>query len=174
MAWQSQSGRETFMGICYTYQEITPLRGACDTPKRLALSSSKETTMRKQYATGDAFQCQPMPSTVGLRDVAKVDVTTLPAVLLAKRRDLPSNPGIYFVCATVGSILYIGRALSLRTRWSKHHRLEELLAIPYVSIAWLIHEAVEELAGIEAAFITRFHPPLNGRQTMLRPFWETA
>lgn len=93
-------------------------------------------------------------------DVSTVNISTLPSLPVAKRRELPNCPAVYFAISESREILYIGRSRSLVERWRAHHRIEQFLETP-VLIAWLSVENSSELNAIERALIRRFSPPLN-------------
>jgi hypothetical protein len=104
-----------------------------------------------------------------LVNLENLDLATLPNMPLTERKNLPPRPGIYFVFNQSEELVYIGRTISLCLRWSKHHRLQELLRMPHARIAWFAHDDVEDLPAIEAAFISKCQPQLNGRR-LLQPF----
>ena len=83
------------------------------------------------------------------------------SALVADTRSLPNKPGIYY--AVKGSqVLYIGKALSLRQRWSgnNHKQKERLLRMGGVVLFYRF--ALEyRLLLEEAKEIQLFDPPLN-------------
>ena len=93
--------------------------------------------------------------------VQKIEWQALSSVLVVDRRQLPDSPGIYFVLGTDNQVFYVGRAQSLRQRWSQHHRLAEFLSIAEGKIAWLPVAAFEQLHALECAYIALYAPPYN-------------
>ena len=91
-----------------------------------------------------------------------LDLSTLPALALEARKELPAVSGIYFVRNASGEVVYIGRAVNLRQRWETHHRARQLKSFTGITIAWLAVEDQALLGEIEAACITHYAPPLNG------------
>jgi hypothetical protein len=50
-----------------------------------------------------------------------INLSKLPAVSLAERKQLPQTAGIYFVINSLETVQYIGRSTNLRKRWLQHH-----------------------------------------------------
>lgn len=96
-------------------------------------------------------------------DLTAESVLLLPFVLLADRKNLPHESGIYFVVDSSGSILYVGKGVNLAKRWNKngHQKLQDLLQFEGVKIHWLSVLESESLQRLEASLIRRFNPPLN-------------
>ena len=86
----------------------------------------------------------------------------LPCVRLRDRSCLPNGAGIYFVLSGNATVLYVGKAIGIKSRWQQHHRLAEFRSLPDVTIAWLEVKSVDSLSDIERALICRFRPSLNG------------
>ncbi|WP_051469885.1 GIY-YIG nuclease family protein [Fischerella sp. PCC 9605] len=90
-----------------------------------------------------------------------LDLKTLPWLPLDEKTAFPKRPAIYFAIDSLGNIQYIGRAKNVRSRWSKHHKYEELNAIGNIKIAYLFIDLLDLLPEIETALIEYFNPPLN-------------
>jgi len=83
------------------------------------------------------------------------------SALVADTRSLPNKPGIYY--AVKGSqVLYIGKALSLRQRWSgnNHKQKERLIRMGGVVLFYRFAPEYRLLLE-EAKEIQLFDPPLN-------------
>jgi hypothetical protein len=94
---------------------------------------------------------------------ADLTVADLPSVSLERRCELPSCQGIYFVTASDGAVLYIGKSNNIFARWRGHHRLADLSSWEHVSISWLQFSGdAALLSEIERACIEYFSPLLNG------------
>lgn len=84
----------------------------------------------------------------------------------AKVRELPDSPGIYRLLAKDGTILYIGKATSLRKRVSSYFkrtgelRLAEMMT-QVADIGFELHVTALEAALAEADAIKHFDPPFN-------------
>ena len=96
-------------------------------------------------------------------DVERLDPFALPSVSFDERDNLPGVSGIYFVVSQAKTILYIGKAISIRKRWTAHHRFEELKPYKDVRIAWFTYPAQndEQLLELEKDCICHFRPLLN-------------
>lgn len=89
-----------------------------------------------------------------------IKIFDLPSLLLSQKSILPACPSIYFVLAE-RSVLYIGRASNLLSRWKKHHRYAELQQLDNLRIAWMEVSDSQMLPAIETALIKQFKPKLN-------------
>jgi hypothetical protein len=91
-----------------------------------------------------------------------IDIYELPYVTLKGLDCLPVNPGLYFVTSKT-SLLYIGQSISLKTRWMKHHRLNQFCLLPDIRVRYLIISLEEssQLKIYERLYITIFKPTLN-------------
>lgn len=91
-------------------------------------------------------------------------LSRLPALPLEERKDLPMCGAVYFALGERGEVLYIGKAVNLRSRWQAktHHRYEQLSTMPGVRLAWLVVSEPALLDEIERACIEHFQPALNG------------
>ncbi len=93
-----------------------------------------------------------------------IDIAALPSVALAERATLPRYSALYFMVDWQSRdefILYIGRAHSLRARWSNHHIMDQLPLWSSPRIAWLAAKPQENLDAMECEAIALFHPSLN-------------
>lgn len=98
-------------------------------------------------------------------------IKSLPCISLANKDLMPDKSGIYFVFGVTEAqekrLLYIGKARSLKKRWSgTHHRYRDLQVIEAaginIYISWLSLLASDEfILGLEARLIREFKPPLN-------------
>ena len=86
----------------------------------------------------------------------------------ARRRELPDRPGVYRLLRAGGTVVYVGKAASLRQRVSGHFHahagqgeraLEMLTQVRDVS--WAVTETALEAALLEADEIKRLCPPFN-------------
>jgi GIY-YIG catalytic domain len=50
--------------------------------------------------------------------------SSIPSLHITERAKLPTRPGIYFVYTPDHTLLYIGKADNLRTRWNSHHKYQ--------------------------------------------------
>lgn len=88
-------------------------------------------------------------------------IFALPSVSFVSRGDLPEAGGIYFVVRLEPQELcYIGKALSLRSRWSGHHRAAQLS--PDYRIHWFICLDDAQRTALEDRLIAHYTPPWNG------------
>ena len=90
-----------------------------------------------------------------------IDLSTLPSLPLANRRQLPNCPAIYFVMEG-DRILYIGSSSKLAQRWTAHHRYNQLKGMESIRLAWFECSDTSLLAEIEKALIEWFNPLMNG------------
>jgi len=96
-----------------------------------------------------------------LREITDTtDITVLPTLAFASLRFLPRLSGIYFCLGHGQSVLYIGLARNLRSRWYDHHRFAELMWHQCQHIAWLT-APISLLQSLERRFIVRYQPLLQ-------------
>lgn len=96
-------------------------------------------------------------------DIEQVAVTDLPSAPFGDFRDLPAEPGIYFVLGENDKILYIGQSSNLKSRFAgKHHQLAALRKNLARRIYWLTC-AKDVALEVETAAIHFFSPLLNGK-----------
>lgn len=91
-----------------------------------------------------------------------IDLKTLPALPLSRRKELPQTAGIYFAIDAGGVVQYIGQSINLRQRWLQHHRQTALTFVHDVRIAWIEVNELSLLKEIEGKMIRHFKPLLNG------------
>ncbi len=91
---------------------------------------------------------------------ATIAPTTLPALPLDDRRNLPDAPAIYFVMSG-DTVLYVGQSVNLRQRWVAHHRLAQLNEHGGCRVAWMTVDDAGLLDELEQACIEHFSPMLN-------------
>lgn len=60
----------------------------------------------------------------------------LPYVSMSELSSLPEVPAVYFVLSADFSILYVGQARRLLTRWKSHHRRHIYMKLPGTQLAW--------------------------------------
>lgn len=101
------------------------------------------------------------------RIVAECNPFELPSVLFCDRRNLPKTAGVYFVIVA-NDIVYIGRSISLYSRWrSSTHDctlwLDDLdeTAIAWLDLPYICGDDYEVLRLTEVGLIERFNPLLN-------------
>ena len=95
-----------------------------------------------------------------------------PTALAATLKNLPDRPGVYLMKDTRGSVLYVGKAQSLRSRvrsyWQKeapgveHHRIRSVID-RVADVEYTITDSVSEALLLEGNLIKRFKPPFNVR-----------
>ncbi|MBD2457986.1 GIY-YIG nuclease family protein [Nostoc sp. FACHB-87] len=59
-------------------------------------------------------------------------------------------------------LLYIGATVDLRRRWQRHQRMDEIVFIKGVYLAWLRCQE-SRLAALEDYYIRAFKPELNNK-----------
>ena len=91
-----------------------------------------------------------------------LDLSTLPALALESRKNMPRVSGVYFVRSASGKVLYIGRTTNLYQRWANHHRARQLKSLTGVTVVWLVIDDQAMLDAIEAACIAYYAPTMNG------------
>lgn len=90
----------------------------------------------------------------------------IPKTVTVKNGRLPASPGVYFMKDRRGKILYIGKAVSLRSRVGSYflRPADERIAMMVTHISSIDYEqtptAVEALI-LEAKYIKKFQPPYN-------------
>lgn len=92
----------------------------------------------------------------------QIDPFNLPFATLVNRHNLPRISGVYFVLDG-DEILYIGQSQNIRSRWMKHHRLNQLngMKTENILISWLKIQDLEILPVAEKSLINRLNPLLN-------------
>lgn len=90
-----------------------------------------------------------------------IKLSELTSVSLEGRRGLPECAGVYIVFDADSVVLYVGRSVNIRARWTSHHRRKDLQAIDGIRIAWIEVTDVLLLPTFEAGLIARFNPKLN-------------
>ena len=95
------------------------------------------------------------------------DPFKLASVGLADRRELPREPGVYFVISSAEELLYVGKAGNLRTRLMGHNRAAAFVEAGAARISYCIvtPRALDtlnlDLLTLEREAIRRFDPILN-------------
>lgn len=75
-------------------------------------------------------------------------------------KQLPESPGIYFLIDDVNRVYYVGKAINLRQRLSKHDKMADFeCCAQFVAYSQWLHE--EDLDRMERQAIVLFDPPLN-------------
>lgn len=101
-------------------------------------------------------------------------VTEWPRIPFSERDKLPKHPGIYTIWHK-GKLLYVGKAVNLRSRWKNHHRTEQLLMFfDDLEMRYMIYPA--KYCGTkgtldlhEYMFIDLFRPMLNSTRAYNLP-----
>jgi excinuclease ABC subunit C len=92
--------------------------------------------------------------------------------LAATLADLPDKPGVYLMRDARRSVLYVGKAQSLRSRvrsyWQKHGASEQPLRIEsaldrVVEVEYTLTDTVSEALLLEANLVKRYQPRFNVR-----------
>jgi hypothetical protein len=90
---------------------------------------------------------------------------SMPSMLVSDRSKLPQDSAIYFVW-NEQQLLYIGKTVNLRRRFSQHHRLADFaLAGAETRISWL-PATVQNLAVFERSLIEELEPEINRTPTI--------
>ena len=97
---------------------------------------------------------------------------TIPSALAATLKNLPDRPGVYLMKDARGSVLYVGKAQSLRNRvrsyWQKEspggevHRIRSVID-RVVDVEITLTDSISEALLLEANLIKRFRPRFNVR-----------
>jgi hypothetical protein len=106
-----------------------------------------------------------------MMDIETINPTTLPSVPLNQKANLPMIPAVYFALRNDDTVVYIGKAVCLKTRWAAHHRYAQLLCDHDARIAWLEVVDTSTLMDIERECIAHFQPKYN-RQPANMPYFE--
>ncbi|MES1239935.1 MAG: GIY-YIG nuclease family protein, partial [Chloroflexota bacterium] len=97
---------------------------------------------------------------------------SLPPTIEATLAKLPTKPGVYLMKDARGSVLYVGKAQSLRNRvrsyWQKEspggevHRIRSVID-RVVDVEITLTDSISEALLLEANLIKRFRPRFNVR-----------
>jgi hypothetical protein len=91
-----------------------------------------------------------------------VNLQSLPFCFLTEKHLLPKTSGVYFVIDETGKVYYIGKAVNFRSRWTSHHRVDDLEKLEkQFKIAYLTIIELNSLLQVEKAMINKFAPLLN-------------
>ena len=102
-------------------------------------------------------------------------VSELSCLFLEEKNCLPSVAGIYIVY--VGSeVLYVGRSINIKQRWSSHHKVGLISKHPGAKIAWIECDSLF-LHDLEYGLIASLSPAENweikGRESISQAFRES-
>jgi hypothetical protein len=97
----------------------------------------------------------------GLNPLA-IDIQDLPTVMFGERSRLPRMSAVYFALGVSDTVLYIGKTQDLWKRWRFHHRLQQLMDMGCLRIAWYGAKR-DILLTLEIPLIDAYKPPLNKR-----------
>ena len=96
----------------------------------------------------------------------------VPAALAATLKNLPDRPGVYLMKDARGSVLYVGKAQSLRSRvrsyWQKeapgveHHLIRSVID-RVEDVEYTLTDSVSEALLLESSLVKRFQPQFNVR-----------
>jgi hypothetical protein len=89
-----------------------------------------------------------------------VNLESLPAIPFANRYSLPRSSGVYFAVSRKGKVLYIGKAINLRNRLTRHEHASLFDYMGGVRLAYLEMDDAQ-CREIEKACIVHFKPKLN-------------
>lgn len=88
--------------------------------------------------------------------------------LIKKVRGLPAKPGVYIFKNAQGSILYVGKAINLRSRVSSYFRKtasleasKQIMVSRITDLDYIIVDSETEALFLETTLIKRHHPPHN-------------
>ena len=97
---------------------------------------------------------------------------TLPTALAATLKNLPDRPGVYLMKDARGSVIYVGKAQSLRSRvrsyWQKEapggeiHRIRSVID-KVADLEYTLTDSISEALLLEGNLIKRFQPQFNVR-----------
>jgi hypothetical protein len=102
-----------------------------------------------------------------VNDKELLNLSALPQVSIYNKKLLPNIPAVYVVLDHNESVLYVGKAKNLKTRWSAHHRFDLCVKNNAQRIAWLECEE-SEMAKLEQTVMLSARPLLNGVPTLAR------
>ena len=85
------------------------------------------------------------------------------AVASNSPKDLPSEPGVYFLVNTNNTPLYIGQSKDLRTRWCSHTLRDTASKLEDGKIIFAL-VPVEHLDVVEWEMLGKFDPPFNKKK----------
>ena len=98
---------------------------------------------------------------------------TLPATLEATLAKLPTKPGVYLLKDARGTVLYVGKAQSLRNRVRSYWQKEDAASLGQhlirsvidrvVDVEYTLTDSVGEALLLEGNLVKRFQPPFNVR-----------
>ena len=97
---------------------------------------------------------------------------TVPTALAATLKNLPDRPGVYLMKDARGSVIYVGKAQSLRSRvrsyWQKEapggeiHRIRSVID-KVADLEYTLTDSISEALLLEGNLIKRFQPQFNVR-----------
>jgi excinuclease ABC subunit C len=107
-------------------------------------------------------------SSFNRRPLSRIQSVDRPRALQTKLRHLPDKPGVYLHKDAQGTVLYVGKAKSLRSRvrsyfnaeYSKTAKLRSMVGQVADIDYWLVDNPVEALA-LECNLIKRYRPKYN-------------
>ncbi len=91
-----------------------------------------------------------------------MNLDALPFVEFSNRELLPSLTAVYFAINSQSEVLYVGKSVSLNSRWRYHHRLKILSELGCTKIAWIVSTRLN-YSSLELEMISLFNPPVNGK-----------
>lgn len=100
----------------------------------------------------------------------KLNYERMSVLPYSQRRDLPSEPGIYYVGNYSCPVCYVGRTDNLKRRHESHHRRVQFEEMEYAVIRYRtlpnemlrgITNLYEILCKLERQAIDNYQPPLN-------------
>ena len=86
---------------------------------------------------------------IAVIDPKNIDLAELPSVSLEDKNLFPEKPAIYFCVDENDTIVYIGRSINPRSRWSNHHRYYDLIDIGKIRVCFLLLGNLDSLPEIE-------------------------
>jgi DNA-binding transcriptional regulator YiaG len=147
-----KDGRQLSDGAQLARQRISSRRREETLSGRGVLGSARDST--KDGAP------KARPEAKEERDKSKIDISSLPSVLIPYRDSLPEVGGIYFVLEK-SEVMYIGKSQNLRKRWHGHECCAELDRPKKARVAWLEVPSEEDRTRLEQSLIARLNPRLN-------------
>ena len=90
------------------------------------------------------------------------------ADVIKKVRTLPAKPGVYIFKNAKGSVLYVGKAISLKNRVGSYFQpsatleaSKKIMVSQIADLEYIIVDSETEALFLETTLIKRYHPPYN-------------
>lgn len=90
-----------------------------------------------------------------------MDPNKVPWLPIGCRSYFPHLPCVYVVTDEAGTVLYVGKATDVKTRWAQHHRMKELIEHNATRVYFNFVDDASELDDLELMIIRLYEPKLN-------------